>query len=249
MDIFIAQPDSMLSRLDPRLRLVSALAFAIPVSFLRQPSALAAALAMGVVLAMLSRRPWRGVLKRTATLNVILLLLGATLAVAWPGEVVWRLGPADVTREGLVHAAIILVRANAILLGVAALLGSMEPAQLGIALDRLGVPALFSQILLFMVRYVEVIHHEYHRLRDAMEMRGFQPRYNLLTFRSFGYLFGLLLVRSLDRAERILAAMKCRGFHGRFYVLHTFRWMRGDAVFGLVSAAAVLLILSLEIAR
>ena len=35
----------------------------------------------------------------------------------------------------------------------------------------------------------------------------------------FGYLIGMMLVRSLERSERILAAMKCRGFTGRIPLL------------------------------
>jgi cobalt/nickel transport system permease protein len=82
-----------------------------------------------------------------------------------------------------------------------------------------------------------------------METRAFRPGYNLHTFRSFGNLFGLLLVRSLDRSERVLAAMKCRGFQGRFYILHAFAWMRRDTVFSVCAAAGVVLIVSLEIFR
>jgi cobalt/nickel transport system permease protein len=45
----------------------------------------------------------------------------------------------------------------------------------------------------------------------------------------------MLLVRSFDRAERIVAAMKCRGFRGRFYLLDHFHYSWGDLPFAIVS--------------
>ena len=48
-------------------------------------------------------------------------------------------------------------------------------------------------------------------------------------------LVGMLLVKSFDRADRIVAAMKCRGFRGRFYVLHHFAFARRDLLFGVAS--------------
>ena len=48
-----------------------------------------------------------------------------------------------------------------------------------------------------MIRYTEVVHVEYHRLRAAMRMRAFRARFDRRTFRAFGYLVGMLLVRSM----------------------------------------------------
>ena len=66
--------------------------------------------------------------------------------------------------------------------------------------------------MLFMVRYFDVLGREYARLRAAMRVRCFRPAMNGHSYRMFGYLVGMLLVRSFDRSERVLAAMKCRGF-------------------------------------
>ena len=55
------------------------------------------------------------------------------------------------------------------------------------------------------------------------------------TYSSFGNLLGMLLVRGYDRSERILAAMKCRGFQGRFYLLDHFCFQARDVIFCLVS--------------
>ncbi len=247
MDIFTPQPASYLRELDPRVRVACTFAFALAVTFLSHLPSLIIALATGALLTHLSRKPWKRILKRTAVLNLFLLLLGLSLAVSIPGEILYLVGPFMLSREGLTLGLVILLRANAILLTVTALLGSMEPPNLGFALYRLGVPASFTHILLFMIRYIEVIHVEYHRLRDAMQTRAFEPATNLHTFRSFGYLIGLLLVRSLDRSNRVLAAMKCRGFYGRYHVMQTLTWERRDTSFTVAAILVVLVMIVLEI--
>jgi len=44
------------------------------------------------------------------------------------------------------------------------------------------------------------------------------------------YLVGMLLIKSIDRADRIRKAMLCRGFHGKFYILSHFELQRTDKV-------------------
>jgi cobalt/nickel transport system permease protein len=64
------------------------------------------------------------------------------------------------------------------------------------------------------------------------------------SYRAIGYLVGMLLVRSFDRSERVLAAMKCRGFRGRYYMLDHFCFVpRRDGPFcaAMLALAAVLL--------
>ncbi|MCX8955322.1 cobalt ECF transporter T component CbiQ, partial [Ruegeria sp. NA] len=61
----------------------------------------------------------------------------------------------------------------------------------------------------------------------------------------FGYLVGMMLVRAIERSERILDAMKCRGFSGRMLLLQDFALTRRDIVFaaGLGALCAGLIIL------
>jgi len=91
-----------------------------------------------------------------------------------------------------------------------------------------------------------VIHKEYHRLVNAMKMRGFRPGTNMHTYRTYAYLVGMLLVRSFDRSKRIVAAMKCRGFKGKFYILHDYGMKKSD--YFLVTST-ILLLLSLIVLK
>ena len=231
--------DSFVCRLDGRLRIVAAVALSAMIAVSSRTPALCVALAAGVTLVVAARVPARPVLKRLLSLNVLMGLLAVLLPVTTPGEALFRVGPVACSRAGLVLAAAVAVKANAIVLVLTALLSTIEPVALGRAMGRLHVPNKLIHLYFFTVRYVDVLHHEYERLRRAMRVRGFRPGMNRHTFRSFGYLVGMLLVKSFDRSERIVAAMKCRGFQGRFYLAGHFALSRGDAAF---AAAAVVLL-------
>jgi cobalt/nickel transport system permease protein len=77
----------------------------------------------------------------------------------------------------------------------------------------LRVPALFTAIAMFMVRYLELIADELRRTRLAMTSRGYAPRW-LSQAAPIASAAGALFVRSYERGERVHAAMLSRGFTG-----------------------------------
>ena len=188
---------------------------------------------------------WRPLLRRLLPLEGLMLALLLLLPFTVAGTA-FAIGPLQASHEGLQLALQILLRANAVLVMLLALLGTLEPSTLGHALGRLGVPDKLVHLFLLTVRYVELIHEEYRRLRNAMRARAFVPRSDAHGWRSVGWLIGLLLLRSLERARRVLAAMKCRGFHGRLYLLADYRWGSGDSVAAALVSTLLLGLLWLE---
>lgn len=230
--------ENWLLTLDPRVRIVAVALFAILVVALSSFLALFVALGLAAATMLMARLPVGPTLRRVAAMDGFIVFMLAMLPFTTPGDVVFTIGPLAATEQGFLLACTIALKANAIIMALLALVGTIEPAELGHALWRLRTPPALVHLLLFTVRYIEVLDREYQRLRLAMRARAFQPRNSLHTYRSVGYLIGMLLVRSLDRSERILAAMKCRGFDGRFHVVEHLRFGPRDAVFGLAAAFA-----------
>lgn len=83
---------------------------------------------------------------------------------------------------------------------------------------QLGLPRVFVVQLLFLYRYFFVIGEEGLRMVRSVEMRSTGSR--SLGLRTYGTLIGHLLLRSIDRAQRIYRAMISRGFDGEVRVLH-----------------------------
>jgi len=231
MELGFPQGDSFIHRLDPRARIVVALLLAVLLAAARRTPVLVAGLAAGGVLIVLARlNPFR-LLWHLLMVNGFIAALWFILPFSTPGNEVTAFGPFHATREGIQLATQITLKSNAILLTCIALLTTMDVTRLGHALHHLHAPDKLIHILLFTARYFGVLHREYHRLTAAMKVRCFRPRADRHTWRTYGYLVGMLLVNSLDRSERILNAMKCRGFKGRFYLLDHFAFAVRDGLF------------------
>lgn len=225
-----ATPPSFVGSFDPRIRVVAAGLFAVMVVALQQIEF--ALMAFGIALATMQMTdlPWRITLKRMAAMDGFIIVMLVMLPFTTPGTPMFAVLGADASKEGLMHAVLIGIRANAVVLMMLSLLSGLTPVALGHTLYRLKCPAALVHLMMFTVRYISVLHDEYHRLRLAMKLRGFKARNNVHTYRSLGYLFGMLLVRSLERAERVLEAMKLRGFSGHFPMIDDLAFRPRDGV-------------------
>jgi cobalt/nickel transport system permease protein len=118
-------------------------------------------------------------------------------------------------------------------------LGSVEPDRVGGALRGLRVPEPLVRLFVLTARQIVLFRDEVTRLREAMRARGFVPRTDGHTWRSYGNLVGMLLVRALERARRVEEAMLCRGYDGRFpYLAAPPPAARDWAALALIAAAA-----------
>ena len=223
-----ATGDSPFHRLDPRIKIVVAALFSVVVALADNPASLAVAACASIAMLFLARLSFKQVLMRLLAVNSFILFLWLFLPFTYGGKELFRIGPLQATHEGVSYALLITVKSNAIVLALLALIATMPIITLGHALCHLRVPDKLIHLFFFTVRYLQVLHLEYDRLRDAMRIRGFRPRTNLHTYKSLAYLIGMLLIKSFDRADRIRKAMVCRGFHGKFYLLSHFELRRSD---------------------
>ncbi|MFH1117229.1 MAG: cobalt ECF transporter T component CbiQ [Pseudomonadota bacterium] len=210
---------SIVHKMDPRARILAALVFSVVTALIHSLWAAALASVFPAVLILAARISIRGVMSRLAVVNTFILFLWLFLPFTSQGEIVYAFGPLKVHDEGLRLALLMTLKSNAIVMALIALLATCPVVNLVHALSHLGVPDKLVHLFFFCFRYLHVIHDEYHRLANAMKIRGFRPRTDIHTYRSVAHLVGMLLVRSFDRSSRILDAMKCRGFKGRFYIL------------------------------
>ena len=217
-----SQGDSIVHRMDPRLKLVTVALFSAVVAVLSKWSAFIPGAGLAVAIAFLARLPLKKVFVRLLMVNGLILFLWLLLPFTVPGQTLWKFGPFAASGEGITLAAQITIRSNIIVLAFLALVSTTPVFALGHAMGNLGIPNKMVQLFFFTYRYIHVIYDEYQRLVKAMKIRGFRPKSNLHTYRTYAYLVGMLLVKSYERAERVREAMLCRGFRGRFYTLHEF---------------------------
>uniref|UniRef100_Q07Q72 Cobalt ABC transporter, inner membrane subunit CbiQ n=1 Tax=Rhodopseudomonas palustris (strain BisA53) TaxID=316055 RepID=Q07Q72_RHOP5 len=231
-------------RLDPRTRLLAAAVFALVVVSLNSQAATVVALGLGCGLGIAARLPGSQTLRKLLTLDGFMVMALITLPFTVPGEPWFSVAGLPASWEGAERAALILLKGNAVVLAVLALLGTMDTVVLGRALARLGAPHKLVHLYAFTIRYLDVLNREYARLRTAMKARAFRLRSDRHTWRSIGWLFGMLMIRSIERAERITAAMRCRGFDGRLWLRQDDSpFGKADGLFTLASTGGIALLI------
>ncbi|MCL1073343.1 cobalt ECF transporter T component CbiQ [Shewanella dokdonensis] len=230
--------------LDPRTRLLAALLFTLIALCLSALPPLLFMLVMALFMTLVLGCQWRLIIKRMLAFEGFMVLVLLFLPFTVAGEPWFTFAGMDASYQGLTQALVILLRGNAVVLALLALVGSMEPVKLGYALAGLGLPEKLVQLFMMTVRYIGVLFDEHQRLRTAMKARAFVAGSNWHTWRSYGHLLGMLLVRSMERAQRISGAMRCRGFNGKFHLLMPVQWCQRDTA--ALTIAVLLFLLPLE---
>jgi cobalt/nickel transport system permease protein len=80
------------------------------------------------------------------------------------------------------------------------------------AMHRLRVPSIIVIQLMMTYRYMNVLLNEAGVMYQAYTLRSGKERG--IKMKDMGSFLGQLILRSMDRAERIYHGMKCRGFEG-----------------------------------
>ena len=238
--------NSFIHRLDPRVRLLSAGVYSTVVALSRNFQVLTAAVLISFLLATLAYLPAREIIKRLVVVNSFNVLLWLVLPLTFHGPVVSTVGPLPVYSNGIITAAQITLKSNAIVMVLIALVATMHFSILGYALNWLRVPDKIVHLLLMTYRYVFLIEQEYQRLIRAAKIRGFRPGTNLLTYKTYARIVGMLLIRSTVRADRVYKAMLCRGFQRKFYCLYEFESGRNEWIFAIIMSGIILSLIYFE---
>jgi len=247
--------DSLLHRLDPRVKVVVTVIFIISNVLLPDAAWLAFGLSWLLLLGAngLSRLGIWFSFKRSFV-AVPFALAAVTAIFSIPGNALWHwqigLLTLTATDAGVLRFLSILVR-SWLSVQMAILLVAVTPfPDLIHAFEHLRVPAILTTIVAFLYRYLFVLTDEVMRLMRARESRsatlpGHKSGGNVFwRARVVGNMTGQLFLRSFERSDRIYNAMLARGYQGQIRTLHAHIMHRADWLYGLV---AVVLILSLHV--
>jgi len=208
----LSSKDSPVHRIDPRLKVLTTLYFiAIAISFDKyDPAGPVPLLVYPMTLMIIGEIPFSYIAKK------LLIASPFVLSVALFNPILDRcpmlnLGPISVS-GGLVSFASIMTKYVLTVSAVLALIACTGLDSICSALARMGVPKAFTIQLLFLYRYIFVLGEEAARMTRARALRSFGGKG--LGMSVYSSMIGHLLLRTVDRAQRIHLAMLCRGFDG-----------------------------------
>ncbi len=236
----MANNDTVIHRIDPRIKVLVASMFVIcVVSFHKYTISAILPFGLFLIIVMgLAEIPAFFLLKKIVLVSPFAIMVGIFNPL-FDQQPIMVLGAITIT-GGCVSFVSILLRFGLCVGAVLVLIASTGFNTICLAMVKLGMPKIFAVQLLMLYRYIFVLIEEGLRMYQAMTLRTFHGR--AIAMKTYMHLAGQLLLRTLDRAQRIHLAMLCRGFDGNIRIRQSLRMARLD-IFFLAACFAILLLM------
>src|SRR5690554_6515274 len=216
--------DSIIHRLDPRTKILSALALIVLLFVIDGFVGYGlAALAIALVVRA-SKIPGRFVLRGIRPLMVILVLTLALHLFMTDGRVIFQFLFLKVTWEGLIRGLLMGTRLILLIIGTSMLTLTTSPMQLTDGIEtllrpgkRIGIPAHeLAMMMTIALRFIPTLLEETEKIMKAQMARGadFQSGGLMQRAKSLIPLFVPLFVNAFRRADDLAIAMEARGYRG-----------------------------------
>jgi energy-coupling factor transport system permease protein len=220
---------SRLTRMDPRTKLVCAILLIALVSYVGTFAAFAVCLLGCLVLQWASRLPTGYILRTFQPLVILLIFIFVFQVVLYSSPtqhttLIWHWGIFSLSREGMIHSALAIVRAlflyylTAMLLFTTSLVDLTDGMEALLSpLQRVGLPVnAFIMVLVIAFKFVPILVAEVERLTKAQAARG--VRFDSGNFVQRALKIGPLLIplflSGFRRAEVLAMAMEARCYGG-----------------------------------
>lgn len=233
------EKESFLHRLDPRVKAVVAIVYILS-NVLLPDGAWLAFLCAWIFLLTATALSKLGVFFtfKRSLIALPFALIAVTVLFSTPGNplaafhfLMWDF---TMTDAGLIRFVSILVRSWLSVQMAILLVAVTRFPDLIHALEHLRVPAVLTNIIAFLYRYLFVMTDEVLRLLRARESRsaaapGMRSGGGVLwRAKVAGNMIGQFFLRSYERSDRIYNAMLARGYAGRLYTLNPHEMKSAD---------------------
>ena len=218
------QGDSVIHRLDPRLKVVGVFVYLISLFCFKTIFGFLAAGLFFVVVLKLSKVPFRFVVKGLKPI-LFLLIFTAALNLLWtPGRVIWSFGILSLTKEGIYKCVFMALRLLLLIIGSSMLTLTTTPNQLTDAMEHLLKPlqkvkAPVHEIAMMMsiaLRFIPILTEELDKIMKAQMSRGvdFESGNILERGKKLIPVLVPLFIAAIRRASDLAMAMDARCYNG-----------------------------------
>ncbi len=218
------QTDSLLHRLDPRVKLVGTFVYLISLFVVNSFTGYLLAGVFLFVMIRLSNVPFRYIVRGMKTILFLLLITVCFNLFLTPGEVIWQFGILKMTKEGVSFAVKMALRLSLLILGSSIMTLTTTPTQLTDALEsimrplrRLHVPVHeISMMMSIALRFIPILMEETDKIMKAQIARGadFESRNLVKKIKSLVPLLVPLFISAFRRANDLAMAMEARCYRG-----------------------------------
>ncbi len=226
-DITIGQyypADSVLHRLDPRVKLIGTFAFLVSLFAGKGLIAYGIATVFLAALIGLSKVPFKMILKGLKAIIIILLITVSFNLFLTDGEIIFQLGFLKVTKEGVSVAFFMGVRLVYLVVGASLMTLTTTPNDLTDGLEsvlgplkKIKVPVHeISMMMSIALRFIPILMEETDRIMKAQKARGadFETGNLIQKAKAMVPLLVPLFISAFRRANDLAMAMEARCYRG-----------------------------------
>lgn len=210
----MARKETAIHKIHPLMKLLTTVVYlTVVVSFGRyEIGSLLPLFFYPVLLFALAELPVKPIVLKILFIEPLIIGIGI-LNPLFDHQVVY-LGDMAISR-GWVTFCSIFIKCGLTVTAALLLIATTGMDRLASALRMLKIPRLFVLQLLLTYRYISVLMEEVSRIIRAYSLRA--PGQKGIHRSAWGSLGGQLILRTLDRAQRVYEAMCLRGFTGEYY--------------------------------
>jgi len=230
-----ANLDTKIHRIDPRVKIITLLAFIFFVIFTPITAFIKFYFYFLVIFSiiLISRVPLTFIFKRSLVVVPFVLLVALFAPFLKEGEVLASISPGiidlAVTYSGILVFLNVLMKSWLSVLAMVTLTTTTKSPELLKGFEKLKMPKVMVMIISFMYRYLFVLVEEVMVMKRARDSRCFNIS-RIGHIKSIGSIIAVLFIRSYERGERVYYAMLSRGFNGNIRTLDDFK-IKGFDVF------------------
>ena len=137
-------------------------------------------------------------------------------------------------------SVLLIFKCTFALVGALLLIATTGINNLAFGLKKLKIPNILIMQILMLHRYIILMMEECYRVKSAYELRTLGEK--SMTMKDYGQIIGQMLLKTIDRSEKVYEAMKLRGFEGDLYINSNKRAGCIDYLY-LISCAVILIFL------
>ena len=218
------QTDSVLHRMDCRVKLVATLAFIVSLFVVNDFAVYLIAAAFLVLCIKLSKVPFKFMVKGLRAILFLMLFAGVFNLFLTPGETIWSWGFLKITKEGIFLAVKMAVRLTFLIIGSSIMTLTTTPNHLTDGLEslmnplkKLKVPVHeVAMMMSIALRFIPILMEETDKIMKAQIARGadFESGNLIQKAKAMVPLLVPLFIAAFRRANDLAMAMEARCYHG-----------------------------------
>lgn len=218
------QTESVIHRLDPRVKLCGTLLFLVSLFFFRNPLGYAVAVVFLALVIRLSRVPFKFMVRGMRSILFLMLFTVVFNLFLTPGEAIVTFWKLQITKEGLAVALTMAARLVLLIIGSSVMTLTTTPNNLTDGLEKgLGFLKVFrlpvhevAMMMSIALRFIPILLEETDKIMKAQLARGadFESGNLLKRAKAMVPLLVPLFISAFRRANDLAMAMEARCYRG-----------------------------------